>query len=633
MKKFTQAIACCLLLTLTVPTFAQRTYDEVITTEGKIQDLVQNEITGVLVFKEGSILKGIDAESKKIVWTLSQNDFGAASAVDILKDPDFGKVFKEKKELTSVPNSPYVEAFINSKYIIINTETGKVVYNSSKESFFVFQSDFLPESDEYLLTLKTGDNMSIALLDMKTGALKWNTTVSKAKSLFSFSFKETANTNLARINGNTIYYLLYGKLYSFDKTSGKLNWTGEEEYTKFFPTQNDKNIVVVNSKGAMSTKEYLNVLNTETGKSIWEESIKTKRIVYLEDWGTKLLVAHYAGFNFFDLKTGEKIWKKDARGDGLKRVIPIGQDFLYVAENEMMLINKNGEKLWKSFIEIADEKEDPIYYLGKVGDKVMYLTGTYGNMVDYKSGRKLWKRNIKFNNSRPVLPTYDEATNSYLVYNDEELYKFDPSIDDKPEPFAKVNIKREKELNSIEMFPWGVVLAGPVEVMGVGLDGKVKYHNVYTQPGEGNRQLIKGAAMVGSFVAGANSVVSGIEGSEISMTYRDENGVSRKSVIKEKDNAKQTESQVSGAASAALGQLANRYGSRFNAMKQNRDFSYIYAKDPSGAKVLVKVRKADGVEVDKLIFQNDRPMYEVDPATQNIFYVLNNTIQVFNNKK
>jgi hypothetical protein len=93
-------------------------------------------------------------------------------------------------------------------------------------------------------------------------------------------------------------------------------------------------------------------------------------------------------------------------------------------------------KAWKSFIEIADEKEDPIYYLGKVGDKVMYLTGTmetYGN----KSGRKLWKRNIKFNNNRPVLPTYDENSNSYLVYNDEELYKFDPSIDDKPEPLQK----------------------------------------------------------------------------------------------------------------------------------------------------------------------------------------------------
>ena len=616
-------------------TFAQRNFDSVIETEGNIQDLVQNEITGIIVIKVGSTIQGISSETKKQVWKLTKDDFGATSAMDFLSDPEAGKIFKDKKELTSVSNSPYVEAYVNSKYMIINTETGKIVYNSSKESFLVYQSDFIPESDEYLLTLKKGADMTIALLDLKTGTLKWNSTVSSGKSLVGSLLRDAMaiTPNIAKINGETIYYLLYGKLYSFNKNSGKLNWIGEEEYTRFSPTQNDKNIVVVNSKGMLSAKEYLNVLNTETGKSIWSESIKTKRIVYLEDWGTKLLIAHYGGFNFFDLKTGEKIWKKDARGDGLKKVIAIDQDFLYVAENEMMLINKNGEKLWKSFIEIADEKEDPIYYLGKVGEKVMYLTGTYGNMVDYKSGRKLWKRNIKFNEKRPVLPTFDEDSQSYLVYNDEKLYKFNPSIDDKPEPFAEVNIKREKELNGIELFPWGVVLSGPVEVMGVGMDGKEKYHNVYTQPGEGNRMLIKGLSQVGSAYLGGNAMVAGVQGSEWTMTYRDENGVSRESVVKKADKAKLAEAQISAVGSVALDQLASRYGSRFNAMKQNRDFSYIYAKDEVAGKILVKVRKVDGVEVDKLIFKNDRPVYEVDPATQNIFYIYENKLMIFDAKK
>jgi outer membrane protein assembly factor BamB len=622
-----------LCLSMSINLLAQRNFDSVIKTEKNIQDLVLNDITGVVVIKVGTSIKGINADTRKEVWSITKDDMGTASVVDILSDPEFGQIFKEKKELTAVPNSPYVEAFVNSKYMIINTETGKIVYNSSSESFFVFQSDFIPESDEYLLTLKTGGEMVIALLDMKSGALKWRTPVGKAKGFLSFSLKESSNSNIAKINGETIYYLLYGKLYSFNKTTGKLNWNAEETYSRFFPTQNDKNIVVVNSKGLVNSKEYLNVLNTETGKSIWEESIKTKRIVYLEDWGTKLLIAHFGGFNFFDLKTGEKIWKKDARGDGLKRVIPIDQDFLYVAENEMMLINSNGEKLWKSFIEIADEKEDPIYYLGRVGDKVMYLTGTYGNMVDYKSGRKLWKRNIKFNKDRPVLPTYDEASNSYLVYNDEELFKFNPSIDDKPEPFAKVNIKREKELNGIEMFPWGVVLSGPVEVMGVSLDGKVKYHNVYTQPGEGARMLMKGAAMAGKFGLGINAATNAIMGSEINMIYRDEKGNQRTMVVKEQDNKKMAVAGASSVGADILGGLQNKFASRFNAMKQNRDFSYIFAKDPSDAKVLVKVRKIDGVEVDKLIFKNDRPVYEIDSATQNIFYILNDTLQIFDAKK
>jgi hypothetical protein len=44
------------------------------------------------------------------------------------------------------------------------------------------------------------------------------------------------------------------------------------------------------------------------------------------------------------------------------------------------------------------------------------------------------------------------------------------------------------------------------------------------------------------------------------------------------------------------------------------------------------VSKIDGVEVDKIIFTNNKPVYEVDPATQNIFYVSDKSIQIFNKK-
>lgn len=629
MKKITLSIL--LVLFVSFSGFAQRTYDEIITTESNVQDLVQNEITGVLVFKEGGTIKGLDPDSKKIIWTLTKEDFGKTSAVDILLDPDFGTIFKNKSDLTSVAGSAYVEAYINSKFLIIDTNTGKIVYNSSSESFWVIQSDFLPETDEYLLTLKVDDDMSIALIDMKTGELKWRTAVDKAKSLLSFSSKESGNTNIARVNGSVIYYLLYGSLYSFEKETGKLNWKAEEEYSRFFVTQNDKNIVVVNSKGYLSNKEYLNVLSTTDGKSIWAESIKTKRVVYLEDWGTKLLIAHFKGFNFFDLKTGEKIWKKDARGDGLKRVIPIEQDFLYVAENEMMLIDKEGQKIWKKFIEIADDKEDPIYYLDKVGDKVMYLTGTYGNMVDYKSGVKLWRRNIKFNDKRPVLPTYDESSNSFLVYNDEELYKFDPSIDDKPEPFAKVNIKNEKELNSIENFPWGVALSGPVEIMGVALDGTVKYHNVYKQPGETGRRFAKGGALLAKYALGGSSVNT-FGPPETTLVFRDVHGNITSNGMNGAASKVNSKLNLQLSAGSVASAFATKFDKRFNAMKQNRDYAFIFAKEETGEKVLVKVRKADGVEMDKIIFKNNKPNYEIDPATQNIFYVLDNSIQIFNKK-
>lgn len=164
------------------------------------------------------------------------------------------------------------------------------------------------------------------------------------------------------------------------------------------------------------------------------------------------------------------------------------------------------------------------------------------------------------------------------------------------------------------------------------MDGTIKYHLTYTQPGEGTRRLLKSAAIAGSIGLGVGSAVSSVQASELTMTYRDSSGNMRSTVIKEEDKSKMNQAKNMAGASAALGIVAAKFNSRFNAMKQNRDFSYIFAKADSGDKILVKVSKADGTEVDKIIFNNTKPVYEVDPATQNIFYVSDKSIQIFNKK-
>ena len=179
-----------LLILFSINGYSQRKYDQIIEVENTIQELVQNEITGILVTKSGSTIQGIDPETQKVVWTLTKENIGSTSISDAINDSALGAFFKDKKELNSVPNSPYVEVFINSKYLLINTETGKIIYNTYNQSFYVFQSDFIPEVDEYLLTLKKDNDISIALLDTKTGGLKWTTNISKSNGS-SFSFKES----------------------------------------------------------------------------------------------------------------------------------------------------------------------------------------------------------------------------------------------------------------------------------------------------------------------------------------------------------------------------------------------------------------------------------------------------------
>jgi hypothetical protein len=233
-----------------------------------------------------------------------------------------------------------------------------------------------------------------------------------------------------------------------------------------------------------------------------------------------------------------------------------------------------------------------------------------------------------------LLSVFEEENNQFLVYNDENLFKFDSKGTDKPDAFAKVNVKKEKELNSIELFTWGVALSGPTEVMGVSKDGKVLYQKIYTQPGDGGRAWGSALATAGSIGLGVSAIGNAAMGSEWTMTTIDPaTGKESTTVVKAKSEAQLRRAANQAAGAAVLGDVSKRLGQRYQAMKQNRDFSYIFAKDEATSKkVLVKVKKEDGTELDKIIFENMRPIYEIDPATQSIYYIFENELRIFNKK-
>ncbi|WP_316807458.1 hypothetical protein [Pedobacter agri] len=362
----------------------------------------------------------------------------------------------------------------------------------------------------------------------------------------------------------------------------------------------------------------------------------TKYVSYIEDWGNKFLVAHSNGFNFFDYSTGQKIWKKDAKGDDIKQVIPIDNDYLYIADNEMSLIDRDGKQKWKNFIEISDDKTDPVYFLNKIdNNKVFYLTGTYGNMVDYTTGKKIWKGNIKFDPKLPLLHAFDESTKSFLVFNDEKIYKFDPTAVEKPEAFAKIKVKNDKALSTLGLFDWGVSLTGENEVIGVNKNGTVKFQKTYKEPGAASRKLLKVGSLVSMSYLG---VKSGLQQGFSEATYvsRDANGnLSEKYLLSESSRERlKNKAAVNSGISQAIGAtVLNRVDSRFKALKQNNDFAYIFARGEADENnYLVKVNKATGEETDKIAIDNTKPIYEIDHVSDNLYYVNNNELRIFSKK-
>ncbi|WP_082468294.1 PQQ-binding-like beta-propeller repeat protein [Pedobacter sp. R20-19] len=649
-------IASLLLTGLYFSTLAQRQADYVAKFDTKIQSITLDNLTGNILVKEADKVSSFNPQTNTIDWSLTDEQIGKMStatklinANQALNDPDLLKIFQSTDQLVFLENTPYIQANINSKDVIINSLNGKVIFNSGTTNYRLVLSQYIQSDEKFLFLVTEGKDFKCVLFDPITGKDKWNTIVGTKdgmlKSLLANSVANSMGLGLSKLTtkdevvttSDAIYATINNHLFKLDKENGKIIWTIKEAVNRFYLSNDQKHIITMRNAGSIiSSKKALNALDTESGAPLFKEDITTKYVSYIEDWGAKFLVAHSNGFNFFDYNSGKKIWKKDAKGDDIKQVIAVDNDYLYIADNEMSLIDRDGKQKWKNFIEISDDKTDPVYFLNKIdNNKVLYLTGTYGNMVDYTTGKKIWKGNIKFDPKLPLLYAFDEASKSFLVFNDEKLYKFDPAALEKPEPFAKIKVKNDKALSTIGLFDWGVSLTGENEVIGVGKDGAIKFQRTYKEPGSATRRLLKTGSIIGMSYFGA---VSSLQGglSEAIYLVRDGNGnVIHDYLLTEKSRQELRNKSIlnNDIANSINSSVSGRINSRFKALKQNNDFAFIFARGESDEmNYLVKVNKANGEEVDKISIDNTKPIYEIDYITDNLYYVYKNELKVFSKK-
>ena len=624
---FILAMACICMTAV-----AQRQPDAVIPFLQDIQQIVVNPFNGQVIVKEKDAISSQNIESGTVEWTIKKDDIVKTGSIEkaqklldaLSSGSNLAASLQPSDVIEIVPESPYIRATIENRDIIVNSLNGKVVFNSGDNDYRVMESQFLPDANEFLLLVSNGKTISYVLWNLQAGAASWKTDLGEVESLmsaFKSLLKNDASVDKTLVSGNAIYASLKGILYKLDRASGKVLWQAKDKINSFYPTQSGENLIVIkNSGGLLSSKQALNIWKTSDATPVWKSDITTKFIIYLEDWSDKLLVAYNDGFNFYSYADGKKVWKKDPKGSNIKQVIPIEDDYLYIADKEMNLINAEGTGLWKKAIEISGNSEDVVHYLGKVdNNRVFYLTATYGNMVDYAAGTKVWKKNIEFNKDRPLLYAQDDKTKAFLVYNDKKIYRFDPNASDKPEPVAKLKeVKDDKTMAGIELFNWGISLTGQSEVIGVNFDGTTRYHNTYKEPGASGRKLL-GVAAAG---LGVTKSVSQAEVVFYSVNEKGERIETGKSGLFNKN------AQTAGAAGGEISDFLAAKSKRFNALKQNEDFAFILNKGEKGSE-LVKVRKEDGKEIDKISLDNNKPIYEVDPLNSVLYYVYKNELRIF----
>lgn len=659
--KFIYLFLCAAMLQSTA-LLAQRASDLTFTFKQDIESILLNPYTGSVIVKEKDAIESYNPQTNATEWTVNESEIaktgsaaGAALGVasDILSaGTDLGKFLGSQKEVPSfIPNSPFLSATVNNSDIIIHAVTGKIVFNSATLGFRTVQSQFMPAQNALLLMVVDSENYCAVYYDLASSSVKWKTKLStldgfsKAMgAVLSFMNKGDGGEEKSKVETtqSDIYACVYGELYKMNKADGSVNWKTDFKITDFFLSQNKKNIVTIRSTGSIfSKKEAVNILATADGNKMWKDDIKADYITYLEDWSDRLLIARSNGFNFYSYADGQKIWKKDAKGDKIKQVIALGADYLYVADKEVNLIDKDGKNKWKNFIEICDNNEDAVFYLDKIDEnRVMYLTDTYGNMIDYTTGKKIWKKNIKFDKDKPLIYSYDQTQNAYFVFNNKKIYKFDPKANDGRDEFAKLkDVKEDKSIENIELFPWGISLVGQSDVIGVTFDGEVKYHNTYKEPGGGTRKFLSTSTKIGKGVLDTYSAVNqSLSNATITMEYRNDKGeiVSQTSnLFSDESRADmQKNSDISSGASSLLGAgVLSKVQDRFNALKHANGYAFVLAKnETTGKPQLVKVRKEDGKEIDIIAIEGNKPLYEVDPVNDNMYYVHKNELRIYNNK-
>ena len=624
------------LLFLSCSVFSQRAADETLDFDGNVTDLIIVPFNGIVVISDGKNLNAYNPDTDESLWVTPIPKVSGASAL-LNADLSVESIFSTNRKGSGfdvIPDTPFLQKFFDNRLYIINSFDGNVIFASDGSDVFFFQSEYLFEENALLLRGMKDKSLVIAKYDLKNEAYQWETEVSEnfgtvfSKLSAAAGKDQTGATDKLELIEDKIFLLAKSKFYVLDNESGNLLWSAEEnDYAGFNANQDATYVLLNESKGFFAGKSLLYLKNAKDGSSVWEDPIKTKRLVLFEDWKDKMLLAHYKGFNFYDFETGEKVWEKDPKGKNIKSVIPEGTDFLYVYDNEMMLIDKDGQKKWRRDVKICDDDEDPVFFLEKTKNgKILYVTATYANMVDYSTGEKIWSGNLKLNEKRLTVAKFDENTGDFVIYNDEKLYRFNENSTERPKPYAKLKLKDEKLITSMEIFPNNVSISGQSEVIGVKEDGEVLFHNKYKQPGEFGRRFLKGTMSVVK-TAGAIATTN----IEISQVTRDENG--NEQVTKVGEIGFDEKTRQIGNAGYIAGNIGSQFvKDRYNALQETDVYAIIFAKGENGEKLLIRVDKETGEELDKITVDTNKPVYDYDPVTKDLFYSSGKEVKIFKGK-
>jgi hypothetical protein len=300
--------------------------------------------------------------------------------------------------------------------------------------------------------------------------------------------------------------------------------------------------------------------------------------------------------------------------------------------NKTMQLDKEGQKAWKKPVKIeVDYEEDDL------DEEADYATYTYDNgrlfLFENKltfspkkgSGFKAYSIQLK----PETKLEYDEVRKTMVVYDNTAIFLVNP--DKYPKSYLSKKTKTSaKELFFVEMRKDCYYFAGQEDFVIVKPEGEVIERH-YKEPFDKKAFMtntLGNAMSLGSVAYGVSGLTKSMKGSgELIMADSDAKEKQAEKDLKKGSNQLKTANALADASSFVP-------PGRHSAFSQSQDFAYFFTKDKKAdEKVLVKVNKDSGEEVDKLILNDARPVYKADEVENRVFYADKKQLLVFEPKK
>ncbi|MCO5947473.1 outer membrane protein assembly factor BamB family protein [Mucilaginibacter flavidus] len=495
--------------------------------------------------------------------------------------------------------------------ILVNAETGSVLWK--QEKLFESNSEIITAapyavSDEAFVISTTKE---IYKLNGKTGEVMWKQemktqppALQEAEGFGAFGGKGNALANgnatstsaqfLKYKNPNLIYFASHTVMTAFDIETGKEVWKRAElESPVAQIIFDDRGILLCTddsrapktdaeghvkkahgligklANGGGSGKAFINLYDPETGASKWSGGALdlAGSVVFYSYAGNKLCVATEKSkgqnaVNVIDLDAGKPAIPKQLKVDGTivdVRMLP--QGLLYRTTEETNILDLNtGKDVWPKSIKYKD---------GGLG-------------VD--------KDGLTYFNADGAIYVMDNATGTYKTFAN--MYKFDG----------------KEAPGSFELRSNGLLLTSSQNLTLVDFNGSQIYKVYKPAPG---------ISTFGKIMNGALAATAMATSASQSYTSGYARGVGATSVA---DDYQKSANAWSGIAAASLKEISKR----FKASKSTEDYQSILTKTSDGEEKgvgIVRINKDNGKEEAAIVLNNKKPVYELDPVGNMVYYV------------